>query len=370
MKNILYLILSLLLCAILAGGVFIVTQGGEDVPDTTQSESVTDSFEEEDSENASTGKPDSGTTDSGGNNDEDSGGNNGGDTVVDTSLKDPVNVSAYIADGMEMMSGASVYTGNDEIVGPAMRFTCLVETAVAEEVMADEDKSMGILLAPLEYFDEVNVNNYTYIDWMTEFEKAGKTVIFNEFDDYGTYDSDTSYIRFTLAKVMYKNVNRRFAAIGVIKDNSGATPTYKYSAFADGNNYRTNARSIAYVTAAALNAHTLGMENFTNEELTILKGYINQSVDFANGKAEATNDGSMYAFTVKPAGPKTLSVGEYFTLETTISPNVNVPVWYRSSDESIVEVDDKGVVTAKAKGTAVIGVYVAGETIGVTVTVS
>ena len=82
MKNIFYLILSLLLCAILAGGVFIVTQGGEEVPNTSQAESVTDSFEEEGSDNTSTGKPDSGVTDSG-NNDEDSGGDNGGDTVVD-----------------------------------------------------------------------------------------------------------------------------------------------------------------------------------------------------------------------------------------------------------------------------------------------
>ena len=367
MKSIFYLIVSLLLCAILAGGVLVVTQGGEGIPNTSQSESVRDSMEEKDSGSTSMGNPDSGTTDSGGNDNEDSGEEE--IPVVDIELKDPINVSTYIANGMEMMSGASVYADDDEIEGPAMRFTCLVETAVAEAVMADENKTMGILLAPLEFFDEVNVNNYTYIDWMTEFEKAGKTVIFNEFDGYGTYDADTSYVRFTLAKVLYKNINRRFAAIGVIKDNSGATPTYKYSAFADGNNYRTNARSIAYVTAAALNAHTLEIEDFTDEQLTILKGYINQSVDCANGKAEATNDGSMYAFTVKPAGPKTLSVGEYFTLETTISPNVNVPVWYRSSDESIVEVDDKGVVTAKAKGTAVIGVYVAGEAIGVTVTV-
>ena len=98
--------------------------------------------------------------------------------------------------------------------------------------------------------------------------------------------------------------------------------------------------------------------------------YVNQSVDCANGKTEATNDGSMYAFTTNITAPQKLSVGETFTVITTISPDVNVPVWYRSSDEAIIEVDSNGKVTAKAKGTAVVGVYVAGESYGITVTVS
>ena len=43
---------------------------------------------------------------------------------------------------------------------------------------------------------------------------------------------------------------------------------------------------------------------------------------------------------------------------------------YRSSDEAILEVDGSGKVTAKAKGTAVIGVYVAGEAYGIRVNVA
>ena len=105
-------------------------------------------------------------------------------------------------------------------------------------------------------------------------------------------------------------------------------------------------------------------------ELKKLRSYINQSVDCANGKETATDDGSMYAFTTNITAPQNLSVGQSLTIVTTISPNVDIPVWYRSSDEAVIEVDDSGKVIARAKGTAVVGVYVAGETYGITVTVS
>jgi uncharacterized protein YjdB len=74
---------------------------------------------------------------------------------------------------------------------------------------------------------------------------------------------------------------------------------------------------------------------------------------------------------VSPTGPKTVSVGETFKVEVSYFPeNVNYPIWYRSTDTSILTVDDQGNVTALKAGTAVIGVYIAGETYGITVTVS
>lgn len=369
MRSMAYFFLTLLLCVILVGGVFIVGQGGEGLPSLSQSESVADSLEESQNDSISMEKPNSGMDDTE-SNDEDSSNKDDGSTVINTELKDPVNVSAFIADGMEMLSGAALYSGGDEDIAPAIRFTCLVETALAEEIISDEDKSMAILVAPLDDFEEVNENNYTYIDWVTALENADKDFVLTELDTYGAYDTDTSFIRFTLTNIMYKNINRKFVAIGVVIDNTGAKPSYKYSSFAKGIDYRTNARSIAYLAAASLNAHTLGLETFGDAQLETFKCYINASVDQANGKAESTNDGSMYQFKVSQSNTKRLSIGEYFTIETTILPNVSVPVWYRSSDKSVVEVDDNGVVTAKGRGTAVIGVYVAGESLGVTVTVS
>lgn len=112
------------------------------------------------------------------------------------------------------------------------------------------------------------------------------------------------------------------------------------------------------------------METFDEAGLARLKSYINQSVDLANGLETATNDGSMYAFTTNPAPPKTLSVGQSFTVGVTITPNVEIPVWFRSTDTSVATVDDNGKVTALKAGTTVIGVYVAGEVYGITITVS
>ena len=73
--------------------------------------------------------------------------------------------------------------------------------------------------------------------------------------------------------------------------------------------YRSNARSLAYVASSCLNAHTLGMETFDNEKLTKLKNYVNMSVDYANGLKESTNDNSMYALNITSGATKTLSVG-------------------------------------------------------------
>ena len=211
----------------------------------------------------------------------------------------------------------------------------------------------------------------TSMDWMTAFEKAEKTVLYSKIESSNLSENGSNYMaRFQLRNVAYSNINRKFVAMLVLKTTTGNATSYKYSAFAAGVDYRSNARSIAYVSAAALNANVLGMESFTEDDIIRLKGYVNQSVDLANGKAEPTDDGSMYAFTTNITAPQMISIGDTFTLTTTITPNVEVPVWYRSSDESILEVDASGRVIAKAQGTAVIGVYVAGETFGITVKVS
>ncbi len=377
MKNFFYFLLALLLCVLLAGGIYVATQDNTKPPDDSQSNSsvVEDEFDDSsDSGSADTGNDSSGNdnTNSG---TEDSGNTDGGNpdsgnTEEDTSLKNPANATSYIADGLEMVSGAAIYLGEAEYE-PAIRFTCHVSGAVKTEVDGNSNKELAFLLAPVEYFDEVNPNNYTYMDWVTAFENAGKTVIYSPVDESNFNANGSDYVvRFRLQNVLYKNINRKFVCMLVLKTTSGSSATYKYSAFPAGVDYRSNARSVAYVAAASLNANALGMENFSDGEITRLKGYINQSVDCANGKAEATNDGSMYAFTTNITAPQKLFVGETLTVITTISPDVSVPVWYRSSDEAIIEVDDNGKVTAKAKGTAVVGVYVAGESYGITVTVS
>lgn len=178
-----------------------------------------------------------------------------------------------------------------------------------------------------------------------------------------------SMVGFRLTGVSYKFTNRKFVCMLVLATKTGNTTTYRYNGYESGVNYRNNARSLAYVSSATLNAHKLGMETLTESQLAILKSYVNRSVDYANGLKEATDDNSTYTYQVNAPTHDNMKVGEKFTITTIITPDVDVPVWYRSTDESVATVNDEGVVTITGKGTAVIGVYVAGQAKGVTVSI-
>lgn len=390
MKRALSFIVAMLLIVLVIGGVYAVTQ---DNTDSSSGSKVDSSISEEETSdsassgigNSSTEDIDSGSNDSSNWDGEDSsnsdssnvnsGNTDGGNTdsggaEEDNTLKNPANVTSYIASGLEMKPGAAIYLGEEEYE-PAIRFTCKVSATLKSVLDNDDSKSLAFLIAPVDTFDEVNPKNYTYMDWVTEFDKAGKTKIYSVLESNNIQQSgDEYFVAFRLQNVLYTNMNRNFVCMTVLATKSGNTTTYKYNAYPAGVDYRSNARSVAYVAAAALNANALGMESFSSQEVERLKGYVNQSVDLANGKAQATEDGSMYAFTTNITAPQTLSVGETLTVVTTLFPEVNIPVWYRSSDEAVIEVDVNGKVTAKAKGTAVVGVYVAGESYGITVTVA
>ena len=400
MKRALSFIVAMLLIVLVIGGVYAVTQDNTDSSsgskvDSSISEDETSDRTSSDMSNSGTDDSDSGYNDSSnwGSNDSsnadsgnmdggntgsddtdsgntDSGNTDSGGTEENNTLKNPANVTSYIASGLEMKPGAAIYLGEEEYE-PAIRFTCKVSATLKSVLDNDDSKSLAFLIAAVVTFVEVNAKYYTFMDWVTEFDKAGKTKIYSVLESNNIQQSgDEYFVAFRLQNVLYTNMNRNFVCMTVLATKSGNTTTYKYNAYPAGVDYRSNARSVAYVAAAALNANALGMESFSSQEVERLKGYVNQSVDLANGKAQATEDGSMYAFTTNITAPQTLAVGETLTVVTTLFPEVNVPVWYRSSDEAVIEVDANGKVTAKAKGTAVVGVYVAGESYGITVTVA
>ena len=287
-----------------------------------------------------------------------------------TALVAPANEASLIANGLEMMAGASIAVSEDE-TGPQIRFSCIVDKDVKTAVDNDANKSLSFLIAPINYFDNVNPNNYTYVDWVKAFQDAGKTVIFSPLEESNFYEYGEDFmVRFRLQNVLYTNMNRDFVCMLVLSTQNGDTTTYQYSAYPEGLNYRTNARSVANVAAAALNAHTLGLETFTDAQKAILQNYINQSVDLANGMETSTDDGSKYVLTTN-ATTKNMSVGSTFQVVASYTPsNVKLPIWYRSNDTSVVTVDDKGLIKAVGKGTAVVGVYLAGEVVAITITVA
>ena len=358
MKKFVIFILCFLLCVGIGGSAFVIAKNMDANTSIEQSDSSMDDNTTDDG-SGEVGDMNNGNT---GNTDE---------APESAELTAPANEASLIAEGLEMQTGASLYVG-DESERPAMRFSCNVTAELKAEVDADENKQIAMLVMPVKYFDKVNTENYTYKDWVNAFDAAGETsYILSVFEDNYYTSGDNYFVRFRLEDIPFGGINMEVAALGVlITTNSDGTKSYQYSSFPDGLTYRSNARSVAYVASASLNAHTLGLETFTDTQLEKIKGYVNESVDKANGLTEATDDGSMYAFTVSPSSAQTLSIGETVSLSVVISPNVNVPIWYRSTDESVVTVDDNGKITAIKAGTAVIGVYVAGEAFGVTITVS
>ena len=374
MKNFLYSVLAVLLCIIVAGGVALWAYEKENSVNVLPNDSTTvgDEFDDGSGNTTNNGNTSSGTTDkdeepSGGGDSSDSG-NTEEPTPTVQPLTDPANKSSYIAMGLEMIKGASIRVIADE--RPAIRFMCKISSALKEQLDGDSSKQVAMLLAPMDYFDAVNTQNYTYIDWVSAFEKSGKTYVFGTYEGMGEYGEDYM-VRFTLTDVLYQNTNRKFVALGCIVTTIGSTVTYKYAAFPSGLDYRSNARSCAYVATAALNAHATGLESFSEENVTVLKNYINESVDQANGLTEATNDGSRYALNITSGTTKTLTVGQSYTIKSEIVPNVEVPILYKSSNVAVAVVDTStGKVTAVAKGTATIYLYLAGEEYSVTLTVT
>jgi len=307
--------------------------------------------------------------------DEEQGNENGGTTTDqdDTAnmLVAPANESALICEGLEMVQGAQLYLGEDKD-RPALRFTCNITADLKAAVEADNTKKLAMLLIPTKFFDRVNPNNYTYIDWINAFNEAGiDSYYLSEFETTQLYESGSNYyMRFRLEDVPYGGINMTVSCLGVLIDNSGSTPTYTYSKLPNGSTYRSNARSVAYVASATLNANTLGLETLDDTQLTKMQGFVNEAVDNANGLTEATADGSTFVILTN-ATTKTMSVGETFQVNASYTPSsALVPIWYRSNDTSVVTVDDNGLVKAVGKGTAVVGVYVAGEVVAITITVA
>ena len=146
-------------------------------------------------------------------------------------LQTPPNQAELLVSGMQMISGASVYMGEDETLDPAIRFVCLLENSLVEELESNATKQAGVLMAPLDYFDAVNPNRYTCIDWVEAFEQAGKTYFLSLFDDYGKYDENTSYVRVNLTNVLYQNINRKFVAVGVVITTTPSGVDYEYGGY-------------------------------------------------------------------------------------------------------------------------------------------
>lgn len=270
------------------------------------------------------------------------------------------NATTYQS-GMVMMAVPTVRL--NEPTG--VRFTAQITPELYNEVMADENKVFGMVIAPISYFMKVDVDEVPGdCDWLKEFEKETVTVLtMDDISPYAYTESDGTLVEYrmngAITSILYKNTNLQFLGIGYVKTTDGENITYKYASHPDGLTYKQCAYSFAYVAAERLNSYVVRNEHLAQADLDMLNGVINNSVDLANGLTEATDDGSAYAVTLSDIA-KTLKVDEEFTIKVDIAEAVKTSIWWQSTDTNVAVVEN-GVVKAVGEGTATINVYVAGE---------
>ena len=155
-------------------------------------------------------------------------------------------------------------------------------------------------------------------------------------------------------------------AFAYVKTTDDDEVSYKYATYSEGVNYQMQGRSLAYLTAQALNECAVNNTYYSSGDLALMNGVINNSVDSANG-LNRTDDGSMYEVTLSKT-ELDLEVGEETTLRVKKEEKVKVPVWWTTGDASIVTVKD-GVLTAIGAGETTVSAWVAGVEYSCTVTV-
>lgn len=351
MKKFLYVLVCLLLIASIGGFAYLLKGGGKDKPkdtfvSTEQSEERVDSSEDDEPMKE----------------------------IVVKGLTVAENEEELIAKGLTMRKGATLdFTEGER----AIRITCDITQELYDEVKADENKTLGMLLIPQKFFDQVNTGKYTYIDWINAFNEAGITTYqYMVYDDDTIGDTDTGkYMRYRLWGLGYTAIVQNITCMGVLATtNADGSVTYQYAAMPKGETYQSNSRSIAYLAAESLNNHALGLEKYDDAQLAKLRGYINETVDILNGLSAATDDGSTFEIAFAEE-TQSLAIGESLDLSVTVAPglelpNSMIPIVFRSSNTDVITVDEQGKVTALQSGTAVVSVYVAGEVVSTTITVS
>ena len=277
---------------------------------------------------------------------------------------------SFIQEGLVMYDEPELRLGDPQ----GIRFKATVSPELKKEVESDENKCFGFVIAPLTYFVQVDVgNDFGGMDWLKTFEKEGMAVI--TVDECAVVTKSQAdgtitehLIQGSITSILYNNTNREFLSFAYVKTTDGDEVSYKYASYPEGLSYKTQARSLAYVATQALNDKAVNFTYYSEADVEIMKGFINNSVDLANGLTEATPDGSIYAVTLSETS-KTLKAGETFTLKAEIAEKVKVPVWWTTDDATVATVNN-GVVTATGIGSTTVTAYVAGEKYECVITVS
>ncbi|MFR5101591.1 MAG: Ig-like domain-containing protein, partial [Christensenellaceae bacterium] len=171
------------------------------------------------------------------------------------------------------------------------------------------------------------------------------------------------FIQGSVANILYENTNLEFTAAAFIKEQSeNGEITYTYASYEE--DVLSMGRSVFYVSEAALNDANA---NYSDGEKEILRGFIGRGIDHAAGLSEEESD-SVSERELEIRWLKkletALNIGETFSLfvETDVRYgeetgteqwlSINVPVYWKSDNSSVIAVSRDGKVTALREGKA------------------
>lgn len=293
-----------------------------------------------------------------------------GSVFVVLSKKDNNATGSTYQEGMVMTATPSIRYGS---INNGLRFTAEISPETYEEVMSDPNKSFGLVIAAFQSYLEADTEEGTgNVDWINAFKNSSLAMInMEEIIPAANTMADGTLIDYKLSGVLlnikYENTNKQFLGVAYVKTVDGDNVSYKYASFPDGLSYKECAYSYAYIAAERLNSSAVSSEHLAQEDIDLLKGVIDKSVDLANGLATPMLDGSTYTVTLSDK-EKNLAVGEELNIEVDVAEGIKTPVWWQSSDATIATVKN-GVVMAHKEGTTTIYAIVAGEAYTCVITV-
>lgn len=269
-----------------------------------------------------------------------------------------------------MLEGVSLRLSKDT---HGLRFLALMDKTFADEVSADETKSFGMVIVPMDILSRYSITG-NYIEQLNGNGLTGDKLCL--IDDLTAYNH-TKYgwcVSGAIIGIRYGNIDRDFVGIGYVKTVTagGTVVSYDYA--------QANLTAIARNSAeVASYAYTDLNEEYTAEQKEIMNTYIGKATMRALNKTEEEYNSALASGSI-PAVVATLSqatvnssVGKTFRNDIVYTAdeqtiNVDFPASYETSDSSVATVDKFGNVTVKRVGEATITVNTVSEKLSYKVT--
>lgn len=280
-----------------------------------------------------------------------------------TSAELTATTTAY--DGFEMQSGASVRL--DEVTG--IRYKAYVPEALREKAEEGE-ATLGFVIAPTDYFEAAKAyrvgNSPDYVKELKLLSANDAAVSVPLLYSIPVQEDGAWIVQGSIGTILYKNLNRSFSAVAFSLENG----TYTYADYDS-----SNERSASYVASAALNDPNGNYDDEQKDLLwKIVGGGIDQAAGLSETESEAVESRAIALSWRSVADKISVGDGQTFSLKTVVNYgsgdlSVSTPVYWRSSDESVLSVNEKGEAVARKEGKATVYASVGEQTLTKEVTV-